>query len=85
MAHAAPFPKPLPQLFPNTYEFTRMQTMQEMAAAMVKQFRQVAREIGLTDVHIADVKNTAVQSNDEKTNRALSTDKIQTHLQTYST
>src|ERR1700735_5258482 len=21
MAHAAPFPKPLPQLFPNTYEF----------------------------------------------------------------
>jgi UPF0755 protein len=35
-------------LFPNTYEFTRMQTMQEMAAAMVKQFRQVAREIGLT-------------------------------------
>ncbi len=33
-------------LFPNTYEFTRMQTMQEMAAAMVKQFRQVAKEIG---------------------------------------
>jgi UPF0755 protein len=38
-------------LFPNTYEFTRMQTMQELAGAMVKQFRQVAREIGLaTDV-----------------------------------
>ena len=38
-------------LFPNTYEFTRTQTMQEIAAAMVKQFRQVAREIGLsTDV-----------------------------------
>jgi UPF0755 protein len=34
-------------LFPNTYEFTRTQTMPEMAAAMVKQFRQVAREIGL--------------------------------------
>jgi UPF0755 protein len=34
-------------LFPNTYEFTRTQTMAEMAAAMVKQFRQVAREIGL--------------------------------------
>ena len=34
-------------LFPNTYEFTRTQSMQEMAAAMVKQFRQVAREIGL--------------------------------------
>src|SRR5262249_46692572 len=35
-------------LFPETYEFSRMMTMQEMAAAMVKQFRQVAREIGLT-------------------------------------
>ncbi|MGO9127989.1 MAG: endolytic transglycosylase MltG [Terriglobales bacterium] len=35
-------------LFPSTYEFTRTQTMEEMAAAMVKEFRQVAREIGLT-------------------------------------
>lgn len=34
-------------LFPNTYEFTRTQTMQEMAAAMVRQFRQVAHTIGL--------------------------------------
>jgi len=34
-------------LFPNTYEFTRTQSMEDMAAAMVKQFRQVAREIGL--------------------------------------
>jgi UPF0755 protein len=41
-------------LFPNTYEFSHMQTMQDMAAAMVKQFRQVAREIGL----VADVNNT---------------------------
>ena len=38
-------------LFPNTYEFTRTQSMQEMAAAMVKQFRQVTGAIGLsTDV-----------------------------------
>jgi len=38
-------------LFPSTYEFTRTQTMEEMAAVMVKQFRQVAREIGLnTDI-----------------------------------
>jgi len=38
-------------LFPDTYEFTRTQTMEEMAAAMVKRFRQVAREIDLnTDV-----------------------------------
>lgn len=35
-------------LFPSTYEFMRTQTMEEMAAAMVRQFRQVAREIGLT-------------------------------------
>jgi UPF0755 protein len=34
-------------LFPNTYEFSRMQSMQELAAAMVKQFRQTARQIGL--------------------------------------
>jgi UPF0755 protein len=34
-------------LFPDTYQFSRMMTMQEMAAAMVKQFRQVARQIGL--------------------------------------
>ncbi len=34
-------------LFPDTYEFTRMMTMEEMAAAMVKQFRQVAKQIGL--------------------------------------
>lgn len=35
-------------LFPDTYEFTRMMTMQDMAAAMVKQFRLVAHQIGLT-------------------------------------
>lgn len=34
-------------LFPDTYQFSRMMTMQEMAAAMVKQFRQVAGQIGL--------------------------------------
>jgi UPF0755 protein len=55
-------------LFPNTYEFTRMQTMQEMAAAMVKQFRQVAKEVGLTDAHTVDIKNTAAQSNDAQSN-----------------
>jgi UPF0755 protein len=48
-------------LFPNTYEFTRMQTMQEMAAAMVKQFRQVAREIGLTtDAGSNDLQQTVI-------------------------
>lgn len=34
-------------LFPDTYQFSRMMTMQEMAAAMVKQFRLVASQIGL--------------------------------------
>jgi UPF0755 protein len=35
-------------LFPDTYQFSRMQTMEEMAGAMVCQFRIVALEIGLT-------------------------------------
>jgi peptidoglycan lytic transglycosylase G len=34
-------------LFPETYEFSRMMSMQDMAAAMVKQFRVVANQIGL--------------------------------------
>jgi len=34
-------------LFPDTYEFSRMMTMHEMALAMVKQFRQEARQVGL--------------------------------------
>jgi len=34
-------------LFPYTYQFSRMMTMQDMAAAMVRQFRQVAFQIGL--------------------------------------
>jgi UPF0755 protein len=35
-------------LFPNTYQFTRTQSLEEMAAEMVHQFRQVAQQIGLT-------------------------------------
>jgi UPF0755 protein len=34
-------------LFPETYEFSRMMSMEEMAAAMVCQFRMVAKDIGL--------------------------------------
>ncbi len=41
-------------LFPSTYEFTRSESMEDVAAAMVKQFRQVAREIGLDE----DVEQT---------------------------
>lgn len=35
-------------LFPDTYEFTRTQTLEDMATAMVRQFRQTANELGLT-------------------------------------
>jgi peptidoglycan lytic transglycosylase G len=35
-------------LFPATYEFTRTQTADDMVATMVKEFRRVAHEIGLT-------------------------------------
>ena len=35
-------------LFPNTYQFTRTQSLDDMVAAMVHQFRQVAQQIGLT-------------------------------------
>jgi UPF0755 protein len=61
-------------LFPNTYEFTRMQTMEEIAAAMVKQFRQVAREIGLT----VDPKMTVVKNVDAQTNVLQSSEVQQT-------
>ncbi|HWY21422.1 MAG TPA: endolytic transglycosylase MltG [Candidatus Acidoferrum sp.] len=40
-------------LFPDTYQFSRMQTMHDMAAVMVKQFRQVARQIGLVQTPTA--------------------------------
>jgi UPF0755 protein len=49
-------------LFPNTYEFTRTQSMQEMAAAMVKQFRQVAREIGLIGTEQASMHQTVTMA-----------------------
>ncbi len=64
-------------LFPDTYEFTRMMTMHDMAAAMVKQFRQVARQIGLVPAPnaaanpeaaelqpIAEIAPTAVEAYD---------------------
>ena len=41
-------------LFPDTYEFTRTQTLHDMAGVMVHRFRQAAQQIGLTqDVHRA--------------------------------
>jgi len=41
-------------LFPNTYEFTRTQSMHDMAAEMVKEFRLRAAELGMT----GDVQKT---------------------------
>jgi len=45
-------------LFPNTYQFTRTQSMPEMVSAMVKQFRQIAQQIGLTN----DVQKTVTMA-----------------------
>jgi len=45
-------------LFPNTYEFTRTESMNDMVAAMVKQFRLVAQQIGLT----SDVQKTVTMA-----------------------
>ncbi len=49
-------------LFPNTYEFTRTQSMHEMAAAMVKQFRQVTREIGLVSTEQQTMHQTVTMA-----------------------
>ena len=39
-------------LFPDTYEFTRTQNLHDIAAAMVKRFRQESHQLGLTtDFH----------------------------------
>jgi UPF0755 protein len=61
-------------LFPNTYEFTRMQTMDEMIVAMVKQFRLVAREIGL----IPDAKSPERERPDSANDNARKNDVQQT-------
>jgi UPF0755 protein len=47
-------------LFPNTYQFTRTQTLQEMAAIMVRQFRVVAQQVGLVSADAKTGTNTDV-------------------------
>jgi UPF0755 protein len=47
-------------LFPDTYEFSRLMTMHDMAAAMVKQFRQIAHQVGL--ISPADPSEGTAQS-----------------------
>jgi len=49
-------------LFPATYEFSRTQTADDMVGAMVKEFRRVAREIGL----VADPAGTESQTQGEE-------------------
>jgi UPF0755 protein len=49
-------------LFPNTYEFTRTQSRLEMATAMVRQFRQVAQQIGLTATPDSDVNKVVTMA-----------------------
>ena len=58
-------------LFPNTYQFTRTQSREEMVGAMVHQFRQVAQQIGLnSDVHrtvtMASIVEKETASPDER-------------------
>jgi len=48
--------------------------MPEMAAAMVKQFRQVAKEIGLTDSQGSGGQNNNVQNNDGQNNDGQNND-----------
>ncbi len=45
-------------LSPNTYNFTRTQSMRDMAAEMVKEFRLRAAELGLTQTSSTDVPRT---------------------------
>ena len=49
-------------LFPNTYQFTRTESLEEMAAAMVHQFRQRAQEIGLNAGLNSDVPKVVIMA-----------------------
>jgi UPF0755 protein len=48
-------------LFPETYEFSRMMTMRDMATAMVKQFRLVASQAGLSSPLTAISESTRTE------------------------
>jgi UPF0755 protein len=49
-------------LFPDTYQFSRMQSMQEMATVMVRQFRQVAHQVGLIATTPGQTDSTHTES-----------------------
>jgi UPF0755 protein len=46
-------------LFPNTYQFTRTQSLEEMAGAMVHEFRQVGQQVGLLPGSASSSANAA--------------------------
>ncbi len=50
-------------LFPDTYQFSRMMSMQEMAGAMVRQFREVAYQIGLLQSRSAIIETASAPPN----------------------
>ena len=62
-------------LFPDTYEFSRMMTMREIAADMVCQFRVVAKEVGLIP---AEPGSTGAESIAKRSGRLCGAAIIQT-------
>jgi UPF0755 protein len=54
-------------LFPDTYQFSRMQSMQDIAAMMVGQFRAVARQVGLVPAAPGDAAEPAPAGSDRMT------------------
>jgi UPF0755 protein len=49
-------------LFPETYQFSRMMSMRDMAAAMVKQFRTVTSQIGLISTSAQPLEFTVIMA-----------------------
>ena len=60
-------------LFPETYEFSRMMTMHDMAAAMVKQFRITAHQISLV-ANAGDPKKALLRVSDQVSPAPQNTD-----------
>jgi UPF0755 protein len=63
-------------LFPDTYEFTRLMTMKEMAAVMVCRFLQVARETGLMQMQLA-TGGTGAGGNTTLSGQACETNRLE--------
>lgn len=61
-------------LFPETYEFSRMMSMEEMAAAMVCQFRVVAKDVGLIS---SEPGSTGLETISKRSGRSCGTAIIQ--------